>query len=73
VDAREQVEPFFSRRGVARVIEVDQDGVIVALLERLEHGGRRLDGVGLIALALDQQAQRLEDVRLIVGDQNAWW
>jgi hypothetical protein len=71
VDAGEQVEPLFAGGGVARVIQVDQDGVVVALLERPERGGRRVDGVGLVALALHEQAQRLEDVALVVGDQNS--
>src|SRR5437867_75471 len=37
---------------------------------RGERGGRRAHGVQLIALGFEQQPERLEDVRLVVGDKN---
>jgi hypothetical protein len=63
VDARQEVEPLFSRGGVACVVQVDEDGIVVALLERLERGDGRIDRVGLIAFTLDEKAQRLSTSR----------
>ena len=37
LNAREQVEAFLSRSGVARVVEVDEEDVVVALAQRFKH------------------------------------
>jgi hypothetical protein len=37
----------------------------------LEHRGRGLDGIDLIALTLEQQTEGLEHVALIVGDEKS--
>jgi hypothetical protein len=71
LDLLQQVEPFGARRGVARVVQVDQHAVVVALPERGQDGGRRLDGVDQVAVRLEQQAERFEDVALVVGDEEA--
>ena len=72
MDLPEQLEPFLARRRVARVVEVDQHHVVVTLAERGERRRRRLDGVDLITLPLEQQAEGFEDIALIVGDEDAW-
>ena len=69
VDAPQQLEAFFARRGVAGVVEVDQHDVVVALPKRGHHGGRRFDQVDQVALGLEQQAQGFEHVALVVGDE----
>jgi hypothetical protein len=71
MQAVEQIEAFLARSGVARVIEVHHHGVEVARFDGLEDAGRRVDGFGLIALSLDQEAQGFQHVRLVVGDQDA--
>ncbi len=70
VDLPEQLEAFLARRRVARVVEVDQHHVVVALAERGERRRRRLDGVDLITLTLEQQPEGFEDIALIVGDED---
>ena len=69
--ARAASRPFLARGGVARVVQVDQRDVEVAGLDRGQHAGRRRGGLDVAALALEQQAQRLEDVGLIVRDEDA--
>jgi hypothetical protein len=71
LDAREQIQPFFARRRVAGVVQVDQRHVELARLDRREHAGRRRRGLELEALGLEQQAQGFENVGLIVGNQHA--
>ena len=71
VNPLQQIEPFFTRRRVARVVEIHQDDVVVLQLHRAQQLLRRRGRVDEIALGLQQQAQRLEHVRLIVADQNA--
>jgi hypothetical protein len=70
LNAVEQVEPFLPGGGVARVIEVHQHDVEVARLHGVDGRRRRVDALGLIAFALDQEAQGFEDVGLIVRDQD---
>src|SRR6185437_5883556 len=55
---------------VSRVVHVEQHRVVVAPLERRERRGGRADRRDAEALALEQQAQGLEDVRLVVGDEH---
>ena len=69
--ALEQLEPLLARRRVARVVEVDERHVEVRSLERGDELGRRGGGGDVEALAAQQQLQRVEDVDLIVGDQDA--
>ena len=72
LDAVEQFQAFLAGGGVARVIEVHQDGVEIARLHGVDGGRRRIHGFGLVAFALDQEAQRFQDIGLIVGDEDAW-
>ncbi len=72
VQPLQQVEPFFAAGRVARVVEVDQDHV-----EVLEPRGRarQLRGEATVSMLkpslLQQQAQRFEDVGLIVGERGS--
>ena len=72
MDLPEQLEPLLARRRVARVVEVDQDDVVVALAERCQRRRRRLNRVNLVTLPLEQQTEGFEDIALIVGDEDAW-
>ena len=71
LDLLQQVEPLGARRGVARVVQIDQHRVVLALAERGHDRRRRLDGVDQIAVGLEQQPERLEDVTLVIGDEEA--
>ena len=71
VNPLQQVEPFFAGRRVARVVEVHQDDVVVLELHRAKQLLRRRRRVDDVALRLQQQAQRLEHIGLIVADQDA--
>ena len=63
--------PSWPRGRVARVVQVHEQGVEV-LRTRAPSGSPagEAHGLRLVAFALQQQAQRLEDVRLVVGDQD---
>jgi hypothetical protein len=68
---REELEAFPARARVARVVEVHEDGGELVGLEGghdLGGGGR---GLGREALALEEEAQRLQHVGLVVGDEDA--
>jgi hypothetical protein len=71
VDALQQFKALLSRRGVPGVVEVHQEDVEVLHLECAQELLRRGCGIDRIAVRLQQQPQRLEDVRLIVGEQQA--
>src|SRR2546427_1057481 len=68
---RQQVEPFLARRRVARALEGHQHGVELVPVDRLADGRRGSGGFDFVSLAFEEQAQRFENVRLIVGDQHA--
>ena len=67
----DQLQALAAGGGVAGVVEVEQDGVEVGSLHRGQHGGRRAGGLDGVAFALEQQAQRLADVGLVVRDEDA--
>ena len=67
---REQIEPFLTRGRVARVVQVHQHRVELVAVDRLENRGRRSGRLHPVPLALQEQAERLQDVRLIVRDQH---
>jgi hypothetical protein len=73
LNARQQVEALLAGGGVARVVEVDEQHVVVALAQRLQQQLRRAHAVHIDALRSEQQLDGLEDVRLIVGNQNPDW
>ena len=51
----EQVEPFLAGGRVARVVEVDQDRVVLRALDRRQNGAGRRDDLEGQALALEEQ------------------
>ena len=70
LDAVEQLEPFLPGSGVAGVVEVHQHDVEVARFDGVDGGGGRVHALGLVAFAFDQEAERFENIGLIVGDEN---
>ena len=69
----DQLQPFAAGGGIAGVVEVEQHGIEVGGLSRGEHAGRGGGGVDRVALALQQQPQRLADVGLVVRDEHVSW
>ncbi len=66
----DQLQALAAGGGVAGVVEVEQHGVEVGGLHRGEHARGRGGGLDRVALALEQQPQRLADVGLVVRDEN---
>ena len=71
VDLRQQIQPFASGGRVARVVEIHQEEIEILGFEGLDHRPRRDGGVDLVPLPLEQEAERLQDVRFVVSDQGA--
>ena len=71
LDARQQVDAFAARRRVARVIQVHQDEIERACLQRRDRRFGRGHRVDVDPLPFEQEFQRVEQVRLIVGDQDS--
>ena len=67
----EQLQPFVSGRRVPRVVQVEKRRVEVRLLDGRGDGGGRRDGHDLVPFVGQQKRQRGDDVRLIVGDEDA--
>ena len=70
VKLREQIEALASRRGIARVVQVDQHAIRIEAFHGFKGGLWRPHAFGLEAGALEQQSQGLHDVRVIVSKQN---
>ncbi len=70
-DFRKQVETFLAGGGVARVIQVDEDGVVELAGQSFANGRGRLCGIDHEAGGTQQQLDRFQNVRLIVGRQDA--
>ena len=66
-----QIQPFLPGGRVAGVIQVHQHHVEIARLERRQNPRGRCGRFDLESFALEQQPQRFEHVRLIVGDEHA--
>ena len=66
----DQLQPLPARGRVAGVVEVQQDRVEVVALGGSQHRGRRPGGLDGVALTLEQQAERLADIGLVVRDQD---
>jgi hypothetical protein len=71
LNARKKVETFLAGCRVARVVEVDEQDVVVGLAEGLKSELRRADAVDDDSLRLQKQFYSLKDVRLVVGDEDA--
>ena len=67
----QQVQPFLSRGGVPRIVQVHDHGVEVARFDGLQNACGGIYGLRLVALSLDQEAQRFQHIRLVVGNQDA--
>ena len=62
LNARQQVETLLAGGGVAGVVQVDEQHVVVALAQRLKQQLRRAHAVHIDALRSEQQLDGLEDV-----------
>ncbi len=71
MNAPQQVQAFFARGGVTRVVQIDQDEVEVLPAESTEDLWRRSDQLGGVTLRLEEQAQSLEDVSLVIGNEDS--
>ena len=69
LDLREQIDALRARRGVARVIHIHQDGVVAFARKTLDELPGRCSAVQLVAFRAQQDLQRVQDGRLIVGDE----
>ena len=70
-DLRQQVQAFLPGGRVAGVVQVDQECIKAAVLQRLHY---QVGGMGLfdsVAFRLQQKLECIENVRLIVCDQHA--
>ena len=67
----EQVETFAPGCRVARVVEVHQQEVVRLPRHAIDDVVDRAHKVGLEARVAEEQAQRLQDVCLVVGDKDA--
>ena len=52
-------------------LRLHQDRIEIARFQFVDHGGGRIHGHGQVALTLDEEAKRFEDIRLVVGHQDA--
>ena len=59
-------EPFLPRGRIARVVQIDKDGVVRIALERLSHQHRRANFVDPIALRTKKKLKSIENMFLIV-------
>ena len=59
LDTGQQIEAFLAGGGVARVIQVDQHHIVVALVQRFHQQLRRAHAVHIDPLRLEQQLNRL--------------
>jgi hypothetical protein len=69
LDARQQVQALLARGRVPRVVQIDQQHIVVVLPHRLHQQLRRPDAVHRNALRRQQQLDSFKNVRLIVGNQ----
>ena len=71
LQARQEVDALAARRRVAGVVQVHQHEIEPRPLHGREGGLGRVHGVDVHPLRLQQQAERVDEIRLIVGDQDA--
>ena len=69
LQARQEIDPFAARRGVAGVVQIHQHQIEPGLLHGGEGGFGRMHCVDVHPFRLQQQAERVDEIRLIVGDQ----
>jgi len=66
-----KVEAFLAGSCVSSVIQIHQESVKLAGLERRKNGSGRGDGFGFKSLAFQKQPEGFADVGLIVGDEDS--
>ena len=66
--ARQQVQAFLAGSRVEGVVQVHQQHVVLAVVQPIQHGFRRVYRFDLVAFPLQQQVQRFQNIRLVVGD-----
>ena len=71
LQARKDVEPFHAGGRVARVVEIHEHGIERARLDRAQNLRHRACDLDLEAAPLEHEAQCLEHIGLIVGNENA--
>ncbi len=69
--AGNQVQAFLPGGCIPRVVEINQDSVEVLMRQCIEHQRWSSDHLQLIALRFQQQTQRLQNMRLVIGDQKS--
>jgi hypothetical protein len=65
-----QVQAFLARGRVARVVQVDENGIVELTSERFAHRGGRLRRINYKALGAKQQLDGFQNMRLVVTGQN---
>src|SRR5439155_12411183 len=70
LEPRQEIEPFRPGRGVPGVVHVDQEGVEITSVESGEDRAGRGRRLHVVAFTLEEQFQRLEDIRLVVSHQD---
>ena len=70
-DGGQEVETLLAGGRAARVVEVHQHEVERRAVERFEQRRRRADGLRLVVLRLQEQAQGFPHLGLVVGDEDA--
>ncbi len=66
LDPRNQVKPFPSGGRIPRIVQVDQQSIEAVTRQCFEHQRRRSNNLQRIAFRLQQQLQRLQNMRLII-------
>ena len=68
----EKVQSFAAGRGISRVVEVHQEQIELPLLQGLGRTGcGRGHGFRGVSVALQEQAERFQDVGLVIGNQDS--
>jgi hypothetical protein len=65
----EHIQAFAARRGVARIVQIDEQNVELLARHRCQQVRGRIHGLNAVAMPLEQEAQRIEYVLLVIGDE----
>src|SRR4030095_3995766 len=71
-NSRQQLKALTAGGGVASIVHVQKQNVVVAGLDCFNDGSRRACDIDDKAFVLQKQLQRFEDVGLVVRDKNAF-
>ena len=72
-DLRQQIESLLARSRIARVIQVDEDGIVGRGRQSFTHQRRGADFVDAVAFGTKQKIESFEDMLLIVSGQDTDW